>query len=133
MREYFKIEHSVYLSPPSIPNVFFNLFELNPTILPAMGSSYFDVMNFSGMKIMYKIFMYDHVNVFRKYGYELKWTCAHIYDSFFMIQYPKGFFFNSGFPPNVIRLNAITPKPAKPLNNPKLEIFLNSYKKNIYC
>jgi len=142
VREFYNIEHSVYLWPPSIPNVFFHLFELNPTILPAMGSSYFDVMSFSerfmnffyinGMKIMYRIFKDDHVNVFRKYGYELKWTCAHIYDSFFMIQYPKGFFLNSGFPPKVIRLNAITPKPAKPLDNPKLEKFLNSYKKKIY-
>ena len=45
-REHFNIEHSVYLSPPSLPNVFFNLFELNSGILPAMGSNFFDVMSF---------------------------------------------------------------------------------------
>ena len=45
-REFFEIEHSVYLSPPSIPNLFYNLFELNSTILPAMGSYFFDEMNF---------------------------------------------------------------------------------------
>ena len=142
-REFFEIEHSVYLSPPSIPNLFYNLFELNSTILPAMGSYFFDEMNFferfinfffvNGTKLMYKLFMNDMVNVFRKNGYELKWKIAHIFDSFFMIQYPKGFFFNVSFPPNIIRLNAITPRPAKPLNNPQLDKFLDTYKKNIYC
>jgi len=142
-REYFEIEHSVYLSPPSVPNLFYNLFELNSTILPAMGSYFFDEMNFferfinfffvNGTKFMYRLFMNDMVNVFSKNGYELKWKVAHIFDSFFMIQYPKGFFFNVSFPPNIIRLNAITPRPAKPLNNPQLDKFLNTYKKNVYC
>lgn len=141
-KEYYNIENHMYLSPPSIPNIFFNLFELNSSILPAMGSYYFDVMSFSerfmnfifvnGMKVMYKTFMDDHVKVFKEHGYELKYKSAYLMESFFMIQYPVGYFFNSAFPPNIIRLNAITPKPSKSITDTKLNNFLNIYKKNIY-
>ena len=143
-REHFNIEHSIYLSPPSLPNVFFNLFELNSGILPAMGSSFFDVMSFkerfinffyiNGMKLIYRVFMDDHVKIFQNYGYNLKNTCAHIYDSFFMVQYPVGLFFNIALPPNVVKLNAITPRPSKPIKDTdtRIDEFLNIHKKNIY-
>ena len=78
--------------------------------------------------------MDDHVKIFQNYGYNLKNTCAHIYDSFFMVQYPVGLFFNIALPPNVVKLNAITPRPSKPIKDTdtRIDEFLNIQKKNIY-
>jgi glucuronosyltransferase len=145
LKKELNIEHSIFVCPPSLPNLFYNQFELNPSYLPAIGSSSSELMTFKdrflnslfifGTKVSFKLFMGEQADTFKRYGYDLKTNDVFIYDSLILIQYPMGLFFNTAFPPNIIRLNAVTPKIGNPItqeNEPELDAFLNKYKKNIY-
>ena len=141
LRTELKIPLVMYLCPPGLPNIFYELFEINPATLPAIGTKFTDSMTFlervqnavyvAGTKIMFKIFMTEHTQVFKNYGYDVE-PNVFIYDSLVLIQFPIGFSFNISKPPSMIFLNYITPKPAKKLEDLKLSNFLNIYKKNIY-
>lgn len=142
LRKFLNIKNNVFVSPPSLPNLYYKLFEMNPTYLPAMGSTFTDVMTFSerftntiylwGMKFFYTMYAGEQAGAFERYGYELGVNFLP-QDSFVMIQYPPGFFFNLSLPPNFARLNAITPKPSRPLQaDSPIDKFLNKYPKNIY-
>jgi hypothetical protein len=144
LRTELKIKYSLFLTPPCLPNLFYEDFEFNPSYTPAIGSIFTDIMTFSerfqnffyvrGAKVVFKIFMTEQVNTFKRYGYDFYTTDVFIHDSLILIQMPFGLAFNFASPPNIIRLNAVTPKPAKPLrlSNSKIDAFLNKYPKNIY-
>lgn len=135
------IKLNTYVCPPSLPNLFWDLFEFNPSYLPAIGATFTDVMTFKerfinsifvfGTKVVFKLFRGEQSSVFRKYGYDIS-DDVFVRNSLIMIQYPYGLFFNVAFPPNFVRLNAVTPKPANPITDKTLDVFLSRHKKNIY-
>ena len=104
-----EIKNNVYCSPPSLPNLFYKLFEMNPSYLPAMGSTFHDVMTFTerfqnhiymwGMKFFFSLYAGEQADTFNRYGYDLKGIDFLPHDSFVMLQYPPGFFFNISLPP----------------------------------
>ncbi len=144
LRQHLKIKNNVYCSPPSLPNLFYNMFEMNPSYFPAIGATFPDLMTFPerflnsiyvfGTRVMFWLFMGEQANVFKKYGFDLKTNDVFVHDSFVMIQYSPGFFYSFAHPPNFVLLNAISPKPARPIaqSSPKIEKFLLKHKKAIY-
>jgi hypothetical protein len=141
LKQELNIPYNVYVSPPSLPNLFYNMFEINPSFFPSIGSTFTDNLTFAdrftnsvfmnGMRVLFWIFMGEQSSTFKRYGYEMD-SNVFIHNSFVMMQYPYGLFYNLSLPPNIIRLNAITPKPAKPIVEPTINNFLNKYSKNIY-
>jgi len=137
-----KIPLSMYLSPPALPNLFYNLFEMNPATLPAIGTPFTDELTFFqrlqnsvfflGTKLMFKIFMGEQVQVFKNYGYNYSDPDVFVYDSLILVQYPQGFCFSISKPPNMIFLNYITPKDPIKIEDEKISNFLNRFQKNIY-
>lgn len=135
------VTNHMFLSPPCLPNLFYEDFEINPSYLPAIGTTHNHIMTFferfvnslyiNGASLMFKIFMREQVKVSRKYGLDLT-NDVFIHDSLFITQCPLGLTYNFAKPPNYIRINAVLPKPAKPINNEGLDNFLNKYKTNIY-
>lgn len=142
LRTELKIKLAMYLSPPALPNLYYNLFEINASTLPAIGTPFTDDMNFFqrlqnsvyilGTKIMFKVFMGEQVQVFKNYGYAYDDSDVFVYDAMMMIQYPPGFCFSISKPPNMVFLNYITPKDAKDLEDKQISEFLSQYEKNIY-
>jgi hypothetical protein len=139
-----KIRHNMYCSPPSLPNLFYEYFEFNTSYLPAIGTRFTDIMSFPerfvnsvyvmGTKVMFWLFMGEQADTFKKYGYPLENSNVFIPNSFVIIQYPTGVWFNLSLPPNFLMMNAVTPKPANPIANsqPEIDAFLKLYKQNIY-
>jgi len=88
------------------------------------------------VKVFYWYFMGQQTEIFKKYGYNLpRNVYDNVRDSFVMIQYPSGLAFNLSLPPNFVRLNAVTPKFAKPIktSDENLDAFLSLHKINVYC
>jgi len=142
LRTELNIPLTMYLSPPALPNVFCNLFEINAATLPAIGTPFTDNLNFLqrlqnsiyiiGTKILYKMFQAEQVQVFKNHGYDFNDMDLYVYDAMVLIQYPPGFAFSISKPPNMIFLNYITPKDAKELEDKNISEFLNIYPENIY-
>lgn len=142
LRTELKIKLTLYLSPPALPNLFYNLFEINAATLPAIGTPFTDDLGFFhrlqnsvfilGTKIMFKVFMSQQVQVFKNYGYSYTDSDVFVYDAMILIQYPPGFCFSISKPPNMVFLNYITPKDSKELEDKSISAFLDKNEKNIY-
>jgi len=142
LRSELKIKLALHLSPPALPNLFYNLFEINAATLPALGTPFTDDLGFFqrlqnnvfilGMKIMFKVFMGEQSQVFKNYGYSYSDSDVFVYDAMILIQYPLGFCFSISKPSNMVFLNYITPKNAKELEDKEISAFLDKHEKNIY-
>jgi hypothetical protein len=141
LKKELNIPNFMFLSPPCLPNLFYEDFELNSSYTPSIGTPFTERMNFFerfmnsvyifGIQFLFEIFKYQHIEVFRRYGYEIDGK-LFTKDYFIMIQCPLGISFNLPLPPNFVKLNAITPREANKLTDSKLDNFINNHKKNVY-
>jgi hypothetical protein len=141
LQQELNIKMKLYLQPPMIIQTLFRNFELNPSYIPAIGTSFTNEMNFYerfcnyfiqvATKIMFRIFMLGQANYIRSRGYNVP-SSIHIPDSMHIIQHPLGITYPVSVPPNFILLTTITSYPAKPLENKELDEFLNLHNYNIY-
>ena len=141
LKKELNITNSMYLSPPALPNLFFELFEINSSTLPALGASFTDKMTFferlqnfvyiQGIKIVFKIYMRLQSQIFIDLGYDSDRN-IFVPDSMVLLQNPIGLGINISKPPNMIFLNYITPKPANEIKDLEISEFLKLYEKNIY-
>lgn len=136
-----QIPNSMYLSPPCVPNLFYEDFELNSSYVPSIGTPFTERMNFFerlinsiyifGIQFLFEIFKHQQVDTFRSRGYEID-SQLFKKDYLIMLQCPVGISFNLPLPPNFVKLSAITPRDANSLTDNNLDKFLNKHKKNIY-
>ena len=135
------IKMKMYLQPPMIIQTLFRNYELNPSYIPAIGTSFTNEMTFFerfknyfiqvATKIMFRFFMLGQANYLKSKGFVVP-SSIHFPDSMHIIQYPLGITFPISVPTNFIFLTSITSQPAKKLEDKKLDEFLNLYKYNIY-
>ena len=135
------IKLSLYLLPALIPQILYPNFELNPSYMPTIGSTYSDEMTFierfknsfiqTFSQFIFYIFQMYQSQLINSYNYDMD-NNIHIYDSFHMIQYPLGLNFPFSIPPNWVLLNSITSKKAMKIKDENINKFLNKYNKSIY-
>ena len=139
------IKNKLYISPPSLPQLFYRNFELNPSYIPAIGATFSDTMSFkeriinyiyqTSAQIIFALFQYQQINyIKRNFNYNITTNNIHFADAINFIQYPLSIAFPISTPPNFILLNAITPKQSTPMNESEINIdkFLSKHKINIY-
>ena len=141
LQQELNIKMKMYLQPPMVIQTLFRNYELNPSYIPAIGTSFTNEMNFFerfqnyfiqvATKIMFRIFMIGQANYMKSRGYNVP-SSIHFPDSMHIIQYPLGITFPISVPPNFIFLTSITSQPAKKLEDKKLDEYLNLHKYNIY-
>lgn len=135
------IPKRMYVNPTCMYTWMFASFEYNASYNPMIGTTFSHDMNFvkrfanqfifTATKIMYTYFSYSQNQVFKEFGYT-EFIQPFEQHAMYLNQCVNGVHFPVSLPPNMISTGPFLPRPAKQVDNPIVDEFLNKYKRNIY-